>query len=129
MHVFLAGSIGQQITPKAKQPAKRNRRTKTTDYRDRFTPEESPVSPTPSDLLTANLTKQSSSLAIQAEILELEKKKAAFSMEKERNLLEVSKIQLESAGKLRKLTKNERKHQQEMFDLELEAKKRRLNLE
>lgn len=129
MHVFLAGVSTQRSVP-----AKRIRRSKTIDYRDHYASVESIVSA--EDLLAANLTKQCSSLAVQAEILQIEKKKAEFAMQKVRNLCEISKINLEKAGKIAEIEMkskqtmldSEEKHQQEMFALEMNAKKRDLNL-
>lgn len=131
--MFLAGLATPQQTL-GPTPAKRSRRTKTTNYRDHFIPEDT-VSP--EHLLASNLEKQSSSLTTQAEILQLEKQKAECSLEKERNLLEMSKIDLQKAEKIaemevkhkEELIKNEQKHQLELFELEMKAKKRDLNLE
>lgn len=87
-------------------------------------------------MLAANLAKQNSTLAAQVEILELEKKKAEFAMKKEQNLCEISEIELEKTKQFREMElknkqemlDNAAKNQQEMFALEMQAKKRDLNL-
>lgn len=89
----------------------------------------------PEDLLAANFTNSKLNLLkIQAEILQLEMKKAEISLKREQNLFEMSTVDLEKAKKIAKIdietlqsmaakAENEKKHQKEMSALEIRAKK------
>lgn len=80
---------------------------------------------TSEDILTTNIAEQSSWLTKQIEILELEKRKEEYDLQKE-YLLDISRIELDKAKTIADL---EVKYIQEMLALDLESKKRDLKLD